>query len=104
MIVGGGQAMAHLVAEMAMSEATLAYDGHIVDVKPSKPGCPPGGCEADLTSDKDCLGPTVSCSAAAISAGASGLRIATSVGTNTFVATDFSLRGVSEPVDVPPPR
>lgn len=104
MIVGGGQAEAHPVANMAMSDATPTHGGHVVDIKPSKPGCPPGGCDADPTSDKDCLGPTVSCGAAAISAGASQLRLTTVIEPNRSFAADFALHGVSEPVDVPPPR
>lgn len=104
MIVGGGPAEAHPVASMAMSNSSPTHGGHLVDVKPSKPGCPPGGCDADPTSDKDCLGPTVSCGAAAISDGASQLRITTFIEPKRSFTADFALRGVSEPVDVPPPR
>jgi len=103
-IVDGPSAMAHPVGDVLIADAG-AVEAHVVRVDASAGDrCPPGGCEADPAADKECVGPSVSCSVAAAMSAAIGLGVADHSSTDVGSSADFGLSGVFGPVEIPPPR
>ena len=103
-LVDGLSADAHPVAASAEGDNTAMHDGHAEPSNAAKSGCPAGGCDADPTSDTQCIGAKTSCSAAAVASDSSMTRVADGLAGRVGFPADFYLTGADSLVDIPPPR